>query len=145
MDIQNFTLELANKLIEASLVEAKKLSLQPMSIAVLDAGGHLIAFQRQDYASILRFEIAYAKAYGALGMGIGSRGLAKKAKEIPDLINGVMAASHGRFIAAPGGVLILNKSGHTIGAVGVSGDTSDNDERTAIAGITWIGLTPKVD
>ncbi len=78
-------------------------------------------------------------------MGIGSRGLAKKAKEIPDLINGVMSASHGRFIAAPGGVLILNQSDRTIAAVGVSGDTSDNDERAAIFGITWIGLMPKVD
>jgi uncharacterized protein GlcG (DUF336 family) len=145
MDILNFTLEMANRLIEASFLEAKKLTLKPLSIAVLDPGGHLIAFQRQDHAAILRFEIAYAKAYGALGMGIGSRGLAKMAKEIPDLINGAMLASHGRFIAAPGGVLVVNQSGQIIAAVGASGDTSDNDERAVISGITGIGLMPKVD
>lgn len=139
------TLKAANTLIEASFIEGETSSLQPLSIAVLDTGGHLIAFQRQDNASILRFDIAFAKAYGALGMGMGSRGLENKAKEIPNLIDGAIAASNGRLIPAPGGVLILNKDNSIIGAVGVSGDTSDNDERAAIFGIRAIGFVPKVD
>lgn len=143
--MNQLTLFQANKIIDASFVEAKKMSLQPLSILILDAGGHLIAFQRQDNASILRFDIAFAKAYGALGMGIGSRGLALKAKEIPDFINGAINASRGRLIPAPGGVLILNADNKIIGAAGVSGDTSDNDEHCAITGIVAVGLKPKVD
>ncbi len=143
--MSQLTLNQANAIIEASFVEAKKISLQPLSIVILDAGGHLIAFQRQDNASILRFDIAFAKAYGALGMGIGSRGLALKAKEIPELLNGAINASYGRLIPAPGGVLILNTDNKIIGAAGVSGDTSDNDEHSVIAGIVSVGLKPKVD
>lgn len=139
------SLENANAIIEAAFLESSKLSLQPMSIAILDAGGHLIAFQRQDKAAILRFDIAYAKAYGALGMGIGSRGLAIKAKEIPDLIAGAVAASKGRLIAAPGGVLIVDAKNEIIGAAGASGDTSDNDERVVIVGIQSIGLQSKTN
>lgn len=141
--MNKLTLEKANAIIEAALIESTKLSLQPMSIAILDAGGHLIAFQRQDKAAILRFDIAFAKAYGALGMGIGSRGLALKAKEVPDLIEGAIAASKGRLIAVPGGVLIMNVDNEIIGAAGVSGDTSDNDERVVICGILSVGLMPK--
>lgn len=143
--MNQLTLEMANAVIEASFIEAKKLSLKPLSIAILDAGGHLIAFQRQNNAAILRFDIAFAKAYGALGMGIGSRGLAQKAKEIPDLINGAINASKGRLIPAPGGVLILDNNNNIIGAAGVSGDTSDNDEHAVIIGIKSAGLRAQVD
>lgn len=143
--VNKLTLQQANSIINAAFIEGKKLSLQPLSIAILDAGGQLIAFQRQDNASILRFDIAFAKAYGALGMGMGSRGLAQKAKEIPDFINGAIRASKGRLIPAPGGVLILNSENTIIGAAGVSGDTSDHDEHSAIIGIQFVGLTPKVD
>lgn len=140
--MNRLTLEKANAIIQAGLIESKKLSLQPMSIAVLDAGGHLIAFQRQDNAGILRFDIAFAKAYGALGMGIGSRGLAIKAKEIPDLIEGAIAASGGRLIPAPGGVLIMDSDNQIVGAAGASGDSSDNDERAVVSGILSAGLVP---
>ena len=144
--VNKLTLEQANNIIKASFFEGHQLSLQPLSIVVLDAGGHLIAFQRQDNSAILRFDIAFAKAYGALGMGVGSRGLAKKATETPAFIHGAICASKGRLIPAPGGVLILNNEKECIiGAVGVSGDTSDNDERTAIFGIKSIGLEPKTD
>ncbi|MFZ4076770.1 MAG: GlcG/HbpS family heme-binding protein [Legionellaceae bacterium] len=139
------TLKQANAIIEASFVEAKKLKLAPLSVVVLDKGGHLVAFQRQDTASILRFEIAFAKAYGALGMGMGSRGLAEKAKEMPDFMRGAIDASKGRLIPAPGGVLILNEHNRVIGAVGVSGDTSDHDERAAVMGIQSVGWASKVD
>ena len=141
--MNRLTLEKANAIIEAAFIESMNLSLQPMSIAILDAGGHLVAFQRQDKAGILRFDIAYAKAYGALGMGIGSRGLALKALEIPDLMEGAIIASKGRLIAAPGGVLILNIDNEIIGAAGASGDTSDNDEHSVISGILSVGLIPK--
>ncbi|MDP1604631.1 MAG: heme-binding protein [Legionella sp.] len=141
--MNRLTLEKANAIIEAGFIESMKLSLQPMSIAILDAGGHLIAFQRQDKAAILRFDIAFAKAYGALGMGIGSRGLAIKANEIPGLMEGAIIASKGRLIPAPGGVLIVNIDNEIIGAAGASGDTSDNDEHSVISGILSVGLIPK--
>ncbi|MDP3267798.1 MAG: heme-binding protein [Legionella sp.] len=141
--MNRLTLEKANAIIQAGFNESKKLSLQPMSIAILDPGGHLIAFQRQDKAGILRFDIAFAKAYGALGMGINSRDLALKANEIPDLIQGAIAASKGRLIPAPGGMLILNNDNEIIGAAGASGDTSDNDEHIVISGILSVGLILK--
>ncbi|HRD70185.1 MAG TPA: heme-binding protein [Legionella sp.] len=141
--MNRLTLEKANAIIEAGFIESKKLSLQPMSIVILDPGGHLIAFQRQDKAGILRFDIAFAKAYGALGMGINSRDLALKANEIPDLIQGAIAASKGRLIPAPGGMLILNNDNVIIGAAGASGDTSDNDEHVVISGILSVGLILK--
>ncbi len=141
--MNKLTLEHANAIIEAGFTESMKLSMPPMSIAILDAGGHLIAFQRQDKAAILRFDIAFAKAYGALGMGIGSRGLEQKAREIPNLMEGAIAASKGRLIAAPGGVLIVNKDNEIIGAAGASGDTSDNDEHIVVCGILSGGLIPK--
>ena len=143
--VNKITLAQANAIIVAAFAESKKRSLQPMSIAILDAGGSLIAFQRQDNAGILRFDIAVAKAYGALGMGIGSRGLAIKAKEIPGFMDSAISASKGRLIPAPGGVLIMNNSDDIIGAVGASGDSSDNDEHVIIVGIQSIGFRPKVD
>lgn len=143
--MNQLTLKKANAIIEAAFAESKKLHLKPMSVAILDAGGNLVAFQREDKAGILRFDIAYAKAYGALGMGIGSRGLALKAKEIPALINGAMSASNGRLIPAPGGVLIMDRNNNIIGAAGASGDTSDNDEHSLIVGIQSVGFNPKVD
>lgn len=141
----SLTLEKANAIISATLIESKKLRLNPMSVAILDAGGNLIAFQRQDNAGILRFNIAFAKAYGALGMGMGSRGLALKAKEIPEFMNGAINASNGRLIPAPGGVLILDNHNNIIGAAGASGDTSDNDEHSVVMGIQAAGLKPKID
>lgn len=145
LHVNELTLEKANAIIEATFIASKKLLLQPMSVAVLDAGGNLIAFQRQDKAGILRFDIAFAKAYGALGMGIGSRGLAMEAKEIPEFFEGAIAASKGRLIPAPGGVLILNNKNMIIGAAGASGDTSDHDEHALIMGIRAVGLKPKVN
>ena len=144
--MNTLTLKHANHMIDAAINEGRKLHLKPLCVLVLDAGGHLIAAQRQDQAAILRFDIAFAKAYGALGMGMGSRGLASMAKDIPDFISGATNASKGRLVPAPGGVLILaEKQGVILGAVGVSGDTSDNDERTAITGIESVNFIPKVD
>ena len=131
----------ASTIVDVALQKGRELSLRPLVVAVLDAGGHLVAYKREDKSAILRFEIAYGKAYGALGMGFGSRGLYERAQKAPMFITTLTAASQGRVMAAPGGVLIQDQNGDTIGAVGISGDTSDNDEACAVAGITAAGLT----
>lgn len=130
----------ANKIINAGFAKAKELGLKPLAISVLDAGGHLIAFQRQDGASMMRFEIATGKAWGALALGIGSRAVNKLATDRPHFFTGLSGVSGGRIVPVPGGMLVKSKTGETIGAVGVTGDTSDNDEIAGIAGIEAAGL-----
>jgi uncharacterized protein GlcG (DUF336 family) len=137
---ESITLEKANAIIHGAITESQKLSLHPMSFAVLDTGGHLIAFARQDGAGILRYDIAFAKAYGALGMGMSSREIYNKSIEIPKFIEGAISASNGRLIPAPGGVLVFNQKHELIGAVGASGDTSEHDEQAVLAGIQSAGL-----
>jgi uncharacterized protein GlcG (DUF336 family) len=107
---------------------------------VLDAGGHVKAFERADGASNGRFQVAHGKAYGALGLGVGSRALMERAEQQPYFITAVNGALGGALVPVPGGVLI-RVDGALIGAVGVSGDTSDNDERAALAGVESAGLT----
>jgi uncharacterized protein GlcG (DUF336 family) len=135
-------LKLANAetIIDAALAEARKLKLAPLAVAVLDAGGHVIAFKREDGAGIVRFDIAYGKAWGALGMGFGTREIAARAEKFPAFITSLYAISQGRAVPSPGGVLILDGDGDVMGAVGISGDTGDNDERCALAGLTAAGL-----
>ncbi|MGH7106368.1 MAG: GlcG/HbpS family heme-binding protein, partial [Acetobacteraceae bacterium] len=118
------------------------LGLKALTIVVLDPGGHLVVMKREDSSGILRPEIAHAKAWGALGMGTGSRGLAKRAEHAPGFYAALASTSLGRMIPVPGGVLIRNGSGEIIGAVGVSGDLPDNDENCAVHGIQQTGLTP---
>lgn len=134
------TLDTANAIIADALKKGAELNLKPLAIAVLDAGGHLKAFQRQDRTSIMRPEIATGKAFGALALGMGSRALHGMAGERPHFIEGLTAASGGRIIAVPGGVLIKS-DGEIVGAVGVTGDTSDNDEACAIHAIEKAGFT----
>ncbi|CAK7260389.1 MULTISPECIES: heme-binding protein [unclassified Shinella] len=139
------TLVAANTIIAAALEAGAKAGFKPLTVAVLDAGGHLKAFQKQDGASMLRYEIAFGKAYGSLAVGMGSRWLDKNAKERPHFIEGLTAVSGGRIVAVPGGVLIRDAAGTLLGAVGVTGDTSDNDEICAVAGIEAAGLVAQVD
>lgn len=139
------TLDQANAIVAAALARGAALGLNPLSVAVLDAGGHLVAFQRQDNSSIMRFEIATGKAWGALGMGRSSRGLAQVAAERPAFVNSLMAASGGRVVPVPGGVLVADAAGATIGAVGITGDTSDNDEDCALTSIKAAGLVAGPD
>jgi uncharacterized protein GlcG (DUF336 family) len=134
------TLEQASHIVDAGLGRAAKLGLKPVTIAVLDAGGHLMAFKRQDSSGILRPEIAQGKAWGALGMGLGSRALAQRAEIAPAFFVSLAAASHGRLFPVPGGVLIRGAGDAVIGAVGISGDTPDNDEACAVWGIEQAGL-----
>lgn len=130
----------AKSIVAFAFDKAKELRLtSPLSVAVLDAGGHLIAFERQDKSSMLRFEIAFGKAFGALAVGVGSREVAKMAAERPNLALGLSGVSGGRIVPLPGGVLIRSNS-EVVGAVGVTGDTSDNDEICASAGVERSGF-----
>lgn len=138
----DLTLDAAQAVLAATLKEARTLSLKPVAVVVYDARGALKAFAAEDGTSLRRGEIAMGKAHGALAMGVGSRAVGAMAAERPHF---VAAASHvfgtPALIPAPGGVLIREaKGGALIGAVGVSGDTSDNDERAALAGIASAGL-----
>lgn len=138
------TLANANTMIDAALARAADLKLKPLGVAVLDAGGHLIAFQRQDGASLLRQQIATGKAFGALAVGQSSRALGKIAVERPHFFTGLSGVSNGRVVPVPGGVLVRDPAGEIIGAVGISGDTSDNDELCAVAGIEAAGFSAEV-
>jgi len=131
----------ASTIIDAAIAEGRKRSLAPLAVAVLDAGGHLIAFKREDGAGFVRFDIAYGKAWGALGMGFGTRELAERAANFPTFVAALSAASQGRMIPSPGGVLIVGADGEVVGAVGISGDIGDNDEICAMAGIEAVGLS----
>ncbi len=135
------TLDLADRIAGTALAEARRLALAPLAIAVLDAGGHVVVAKREDGAGILRFDIAYGKAWGALGMGFGTRELAERAAKSPAFLGAISAASGGRTIPSPGGVLILGEGGRTLGAVGISGDTGDRDEACALAGIAAAGFS----
>ena len=138
------TLAQASTIVDVALKKGRETNCAPLTVAVLDAGGHLVAFKREDRSGILRFDIAYGKAWGALGMGFGSRELADRAGKNP-LFFGVLATvSQGRLVPVPGGVLIKDADGAVLGAVGISGDTSDKDEVCAIAGIEAAGLKAQV-
>jgi uncharacterized protein GlcG (DUF336 family) len=133
----------ANTIIEAAFAKGQALGLKPLSVAVLDAGGHLIAFQRQDGSSTLRPQIAAGKAGGALALGVSSRKIGEMAAERPSFVASLgTIAPHG-IIPAAGGVLIAGAKGAVIGAVGVTGDLSDNDELCALAGIEAAGLAAR--
>ena len=134
------TLARADALIDAALKLGRERQFARLTVAVLDAGGHLVAFKREDGSGILRADIAYGKAWGALGMGFSSREISERAVKHPVFYSALFAASQGRVIPSPGGVLICDEGGEVIGAVGISGDTGGNDEICAIAGIEATGL-----
>lgn len=133
-------LELARTLIAGARAHGAQAGLQPLSVVVLDAGGQVRAFEREDGASNARFEIAFGKAHGALAMGLGSRALMGRAEQQPYFIAAVSAAIGGSLVPVPGGVLVKDGD-ELIGAVGISGDNSDNDEAAAVAAIEAAGLT----
>ena len=134
----SLTLAQASQIIESALAHAATAGFDPLTIAVLDAGGHLVAFKREDNSGILRPEIAIGKAYGALGFGLDGRDLKGKNATF---LSAVAAASGGKMVPVPGGVLIRDMQTQAIiGAVGISGDNSGNDELAAIAGIESAGL-----
>jgi uncharacterized protein GlcG (DUF336 family) len=138
--MSTITLEQARTIVAGTLSAGRERDLNPLSVIVLDAGGHVKAFEREDGASNLRFEVAHGKAHGALGLGMGSRAIMARAEQQPTFVAAVTAAFGGALIPVPGGVLVKNGSGELVGAVGVTGDTSDNDEAAAVAGIEKAGL-----
>jgi uncharacterized protein GlcG (DUF336 family) len=130
----------ATAIIDAALKLARDQKQMPQTVVVLDPGGHVICAKREDGSGIIRFEIAFGKAYGALGMGWGSRTSMERATQNPNFFAAVEAASGGRLVPNPGGVLIRDAANVIVGAVGISGDTGDNDEIIAVAGIAAAGL-----
>jgi uncharacterized protein GlcG (DUF336 family) len=133
-------LQQANQIIAAAFAKAEEAGMKPLSVAVLDAGGHVIAFQRQDGASFARLQIAHGKAAGALALGVSSRKVSDMAIERPWFIGALASSAPHPVIPAAGGVIVTDEDGTPIGAVGVTGDTSDNDEICALAGIAAAGL-----
>ena len=135
----SLSLAVAARIVETVLAVRKSEALLPLAVAVLDAGGNLVAFQREDGCGVLRFDIALGKAWAALGMGMPTRVIRDRMAERPAFQNALAAASDGRFIPVPGGVLILDAAGAAIGAVGISGDASAKDEYCAITAIQAAG------
>lgn len=137
----SITLAQAVSIVDATLKKARELKQMPQTVVVLDPGGHVVCAKREDGSGIIRFEVAVGKAYGALGMGWGSRTMMERAAQNPNFLTAIVAASDGRLVPNPGGVLIRDVDNRIIGAVGISGDTGDNDEIIAIAGIEAASLT----
>lgn len=136
----NLPLAAAEKIIDGALAAGAAHAMHPLTVVVLDTGGHVIAVKRQDGCGIMRADVATGKAWGALGMGISSRLLRDRLADRPAFQGALAAVSDGRFVPVPGGVLVRDADGAAIGAVGVSGDTSDKDEYCAIMGIKAAGL-----
>lgn len=135
------TLAQARAIVDAALTHARARNALPLAVVVLDAGAHPVAFAREDGASLFRFDIARAKASGALGMGADTRVIATRAASNPAFFQSVVSVTGGQLALSPGGVLIRDLEGMVMGAVGTSGDTGDMDEACAIAGIIAAGLS----
>lgn len=133
----------ATAVVDAALEHGGHLGCHPLTVAVLDAGGHLVVLKRQDRSGILRVEIAFAKAWGALGMRLPSRDLTRRAEHVPHFVDALPAVSGGRLVPIAGGVLVRHGD-DVIGAVGISGDHPDRDEECAVHGITSVGLEADV-
>ena len=138
--MSSIDLATARTIVAAALAHGRGAGMQPLAVLVLDDGGHPIAFEREDGASFGRFDIARGKAHGALSFGVGSRTLNAMAVDRPFFVAAATAAVGGALVPVPGGVLVRSAAGDTLGAVGISGDNSDNDEAAAVAGIEAAGL-----
>jgi len=138
--MSRITLEQANAAIDGAFAKGRAQAFKPLSVAVVDAGGHLIAFQRSDSASFARGQIAAGKAAGALALGVSSRKIGEMAAERPWFIDAFAASAPHPVIPAAGAIIVVDDEGEPIGAIGVTGDTSDNDEIAALAGIAAAGL-----
>ena len=133
-------LGVASLIVDKALECGRELGLAPLTVVVLDAGGHLKAAKREDGASLLRPDIAMGKAWGVLGMGFGGRELARRAARAPQFFTALTELAAGRMVAVAGGVLIRTAAGDIVGAIGISGDASEKDEACAVTGIAAAGL-----
>lgn len=138
-------LETARTIVAAARAHGREAGFKPLTVVVLDPGGHVVAVEREDGASMKRFEIGFGKAYGALSLGMGSRSIMGRAEQQAYFVAAVTSAVGGTLVPVPGGVLVRDADGALLGAVGITGDTSDNDEAAAVAGIEAAGLTAQVD
>lgn len=134
------SLEQARTIVAATRAQGRSMELAPLTVVVLDAGGHVVVLEREDGASYGRPEIAIGKAAGALAMGVSSRKLGEMAADRPQFIAALGSAWEGKLIPAAGGVIVKDGAGAVLGAVGVTGDLSDKDEEAAMAGIAAAGL-----
>jgi uncharacterized protein GlcG (DUF336 family) len=130
----------ASRAVDHALKSAREMNLPPMTIAVLDARSCLVSFKMEDGSSLLREQIARAKAWSALGMGMGTRTLMSRAAHHPSFFVALASLAEGAMVPVPGGVLIRSQQGAVVGAIGVSGDVPDKDEACAIAGILSVNL-----
>lgn len=138
------SLDDARRIITAVLAHGAAQGFSPLTAVVLDHGGHVVAAEREDGSSNGRFQIAFGKAHGALAMGVGSRALMVRAQEQPYFITAAATSIGGALVPVPGGVLLRDPAGALLGAVGVTGDSSDNDEAAAVAGIESVSLVPQI-
>ncbi|NWC00183.1 heme-binding protein [Pseudomonas gingeri] len=138
--MSGLTLNVAVSLASQAISAGRAISAAPLTIAVLDGGGHLVTLQREDGASLLRPQIAIGKAWGAIALGKGSRLLALDAQQRPAFVAALNSLGQGSVVPAPGGVLIRDLDGRVIGAIGITGDTSDIDEQCAISAVEALGL-----
>lgn len=134
------SLNRARTIIRKTLAKGREMDLKPLSVVVLDTGGHVKAFEREDGAAPGRFAIAQGKAYGAVMLGMSGSAQMARAEQQAYFMNAVNGVYGGQVVPVPGGVLVKDKQGRTIGAVGVTGDTSDNDAAAALAGIEAVNL-----
>lgn len=132
----------ASIIVDAALEKARELNLRPLAVTVLDPGGNLVVVKREDQAGILRPDIAHAKAWGTIGMGVGGARFAAHAKRDPVFFSALAAISGGRLASSRGGVLIRDNDGEIVGAIGISGDRPENDEACAVFGVEKAGLVP---
>lgn len=134
------SLQQANTIIEGAFSKAREMNVRPLAVVVLDSGGHIVSAQRQDGASMFRFDVALGKAWGAVAMGASSRALARRAAGNPNFFVTLAATAHGKFLPQPGAALIRDAAGNILGAAGASGGTGDEDEACCVHGIQQAGL-----
>lgn len=142
MFVHSIDLETADRIVDAALARGRELGFQPLTAVVMDDGGIVKAMKRDDGASLMRPEIAMGKAWGCLGFGFGNRVIVERSQSAPGFVNALIGMSDGRIVPSLGGVLIKDGDGRIIGALGITGDTGDNDEICAVAAVEAAGLTP---
>ena len=140
--MSTLTLAQANKIVEVALAKAREMKIKPLAVAVLDQSGHVKSLQREDGASMFRFDVALGKAWASVAMGASSRALLKRAKDNPNFFITLAATAQGKFLPQTGGVLIRDASGRILGAAGASGGTGEEDETACAHGIEQAGLVP---
>lgn len=140
----SITLSNARKIIRIARAKGREMELKPLSVVVLDDGGHVLAFEREDGTSPGRFDIARGKAYGAIMLGMGGTAQMARAEQQAYFIDAMNGLFDGKFVPVPGGVLVRNKRGAIVGAVGLTGDTSENDAEAAKAGIEAAGYAAEI-